>query len=432
MVKDSLDAINVVFDDDRSVADAGVLVAATLARKLGIEALVNGCVDLGRRVGYFRPGRKVMSLVHAMLLGADSIDGCDVLRSGRTGRVLGHRVMAPSTLGTFLRAFTFGHVRQLDRVLGELLARAWKAGAGPDAQRLVIDVDSFIREVHGSQKQGASYGYTKKLGYHPLLATRAGSGEVLHVRFRAGKANTQRGVIRFVDELLARVRRAGATGEILLRADSGFHNAKLRARLAANGVLYSIGVRQTTAIAAAIALIPEAAWVPLVDYPQSGEAQIAETTTLQGERLIVRRVRTLGVQAQLFETWRHFAALTNRTEPLALVEAEHRDHATVELDIRDLLDQALAHAPSGQFAANAAWTVIATIAHNLHRWSELIGLPDKAIPRRAHTNRRRLLAMPGRLTHHSRRWTLHLPARWPWQTDWQAALTRIRALPALS
>ena len=205
MVNDSLDAINVGFDDDdRSVADAGVLVATTLARKLGIEALVNECVDLGRRVGYFRPGRKVMSLVAAMLLGADSIDGCDVLR---TGRVLGHRVMAPSTLGTFLRAFTFGHVRQLDRVLGELLARAWRAGAGPGAQRLVIDVDSFIREVHGSQKQGASYGYTKKLGYHPLLATRAGSGEVLDVSFRAGKANPQRGVIRFVDELLGRVSR---------------------------------------------------------------------------------------------------------------------------------------------------------------------------------------------------------------------------------
>ena len=197
-------------------------------------------------------------------------------------------------------------------------------------------------------------------------------------------------------------------------------------------MLYSIGVRQTTAIAAAIALIPEAAWVPLVDYPKTGEAQIAETTTANGERLIVRRVRTLGVQAQLFETWRHFAALTNRTEPLALVEAEHRDHATVELDIRDLLDQALAHAPSGQFAANAAWTVIAAIAHNLHRWSELIGLPNTTIPRRAHTNRRRLLAIPGRLTYHSRRWTLHLPARWPWQTDWQAALTRIRALPVLS
>ena len=147
-----------------------------------------------------------------MLLGADSIDDCDVLRSGRTARVLGHRVMAPSTLGTFLRAFTFGHVRQLDRVLGELLGRAWRAGAGPGPQRLVVDVDSFIQEVHGKQKQGASYGYTSKLGYHPLVATRSGSGEVLHMRFRTGRANSQRGIIRFTDELIARVRRAGASG----------------------------------------------------------------------------------------------------------------------------------------------------------------------------------------------------------------------------
>jgi len=430
MVNGSLDAIKVAFDDDRSVADAGVLVAATLASRLGIEALVNECVDLGRRVGYFRPGRKVMSLVHAMLLGADSIDGCDVLRSGRTGRVLGHRVMAPSTLGTFLRAFTFGHVRQLDRVLGELLARAWKAGAGPGAERLVIDVDSFIQEVHGKQKHGASYGYTSKLGYHPLIATRSGSGEVLHLRFRAGRANSQRGIIRFSDELIARVRRAGAREEILVRADSGFHNRALRVRLAGQGVLYSISVKLTALSVAAIDRIAEDAWAGLEDYPQTGEAQIAETT-VNGERLIVRRVRLVGPQAQLFPSWRHYAALSNRIEPLAIVEAEHRDHANVELEIRDLVDQALAHAPSGQFNANAAWTVIAAIAHNLHRWTELIGLPN-SIPRRAHTHRRRMLTMPGRLTSHSRQRTLHLPARWPWQTDWQAALTRIRTLPALT
>ncbi len=430
MVNDTLDAIKVAFDDERSVADAGVLLVATLARRLGIEALVNDCVDLGRRAGYFRPGRKVMSLVSAMLLGADSIDDCDVLRSGRTGRVLGHRVMAPSTLGTFLRAFTFGHVRQLDRVLGELLGRAWRAGAGPGSERLVIDVDSFIREVHGKQKQGASYGYTSKLGYHPLIATRAGAGEVLHVRFRTGKANSQRGIIRFVDELIARVRRAGAAGEILLRADSGFHNAKLRARLAAKGVLYSISVRLTAPIVAAIALIDEEAWAVLADYPETGEAQIAETT-VNGERLIVRRTRLIGAQAQLFPNWRHYAALTSLTETLAIVEAGHRDHANIELEIRDLVDQALAHAPSGQFNANAAWTVIAAIAHNLLRWTELLGLPDTT-PRRAATNRRRLLQMPGRLTCHARQITLHLPARWPWKTDWLAALTRIRGLAALT
>ena len=167
--------------------------------------------------------------------GADCIDDCDVLRAGRTEAVLGHKAMAPSTLGTFLRSFTFGHVRQLDRVLGQALRRAWPAGAGPGTGRLVIDVDCFVGEVHGHAKQGAGYGYTRKLGYHPILATRADTSEVLHVRLRKGAANTQRGALRFVDELLARVRRAGAAGQILLRADSGFWNKKVTARLREQG-----------------------------------------------------------------------------------------------------------------------------------------------------------------------------------------------------
>jgi len=161
---------------------------------------VNESVWLGYRVpGAALPGRKVMSLVHGMLAGADSIDEMNVLRAGSTGLILGHRVMAPSTLGTFLRAFTFGHVRQLDHVLDTSLARAWDAGAGPGELPLVIDIDSFVGEVHGDQKQGASYGYTHQLGYHPILAVRSDTGEVLHIRNRKGKANTQRGGARFVD-----------------------------------------------------------------------------------------------------------------------------------------------------------------------------------------------------------------------------------------
>src|SRR5215210_1991551 len=430
MVHEVSDRSRVVFDDERVVVNAGLVLAVTLGRRLGLEALVDAAVKLGGRPGASRPGRKVLSLVHAMLLGADCIDDCDVLRAGRTEAILGHRAMAPSTLGTFLRSFTFGHVRQLDRVLAELLRRAWQAGAGPGEERLVIDLDSFVGEVHGYDKQGAAYGYTRELGYHPLLATRAGSDEVLHIRLRTGSAHTQRGGPRFVDELIARVRRAGAVGEILVRADSGFWNKKITARLKAKGCLYSIGVRLTKPVAAAIEAIPEQAWRRLDDYPESGEAQIAETT-LAAERLIVRRVRTLDDQQQLFATWQHFAFISNRSEPLALVEQEHREHATVELVIRDLVDQALAHFPSGRFNANAAWTVIAALTHNLHRWTELLGLPGTR-RRRARTLRRRLLELPGRLTRTARQWTLHLPARWPWQDDWIAALERIRALPAPS
>jgi hypothetical protein len=417
----------VVFDDERAVANAGVMLPALLAGRLGIEQLVDARVDLGERQGGANAGRKVMTMISAMVLGADCIEDCDVLRSGQTAAVLGHRVAAPSTLGTFLRAFTFGHVRQLDRVLADCLARAWAAGAGPGEDPLTVDVDSFVGEVHGYDKQGASFGYTRKRGYHPILATRADTGEVLHIRARKGSANTARGALRFVEELIPRVARAGATGPKLLRADSGFWNKKIMARLEATGWTYSIGVRQQKHIKAAITAIPETDWQALADYPEAGEAQIAQTM-LNGQRLIIRRTRLIGAQAELWPDWRHFAFLTNRTDDIAVVEAEHRQHAVVELAIRDLKDQALAHFPSGRFYANAAWTVIAALAHNLLRWTTLIGLPDTTM-RAARTLRRRLLTIPGRLTRSARQTTLRMPARWPWATDFLAALARLRALP---
>jgi Transposase DDE domain group 1 len=221
------------------------------------------------------------------------------LRAGRTRRLLGGWLPAPSTLGTFLRAFTFGHVRQLDRVLAEALTRAWAAGAGPGDARLVVDLDSFVGEVHGYAKQGAGFGYTRRRGYHPILASRADTGEVLHIRLRKGSANSARGALRFVDELIARVTRAGATGPKLLRADSGFWSNHIFERLAQAGWQYSIGVRMQPHVRAAIERIPESDWQALEDYPDGGEAQIAETR-LGARRLVVRRTRLLGDQGELF------------------------------------------------------------------------------------------------------------------------------------
>ncbi len=341
---------------------------------------------------------------------------------GRTGQVLGHPVAAPSTLGTFLRSFTFGHVCQLDRVLGETLTRAWAAGAGPGDDRLVVDVDSFVGEVHGRGKQGAAFGYTRVRGYHPLLATRADTGEVLHIGLRKGSANTARGMLRFTDELIARVTRAGASGPKLLDADSGFWSGATFDRLDRADWQFSIGVRLQPNVRAAIEQINETAWTTLDDYPPTSIAQIAETT-LNGRRLVVRRVGTLDRQGELLPAWELFPFATNRADALAIVEAEHRQHAVVELAIRDLKDQALAHFPSGKFTANAAWTVIACLAHNLLRWTSVLGLPGQTI-RAARTVRRRLLALPGRLTRTARRWTLHLPVRWPWQRAFIEALTR--------
>ncbi|HEY6784243.1 MAG TPA: IS1380 family transposase [Gemmatimonadales bacterium] len=427
----NLDAVQVRFDEQRLVSNAGLLVTATLADRLGIEELVNESVWLDPGMpGAALPGRKVMSLVHGMLAGADSIDDMNVLRAGSTGLILGHRVMAPSTLGTFLRAFTFGHVRQLDRVLDRALCRAWEAGAGPGDGPLVIDVDSFVGEVYGYQKQGASYGYTKKRGYHPLAAVRADTGEVLHIRNRKGKANTQRGIARFVDELIARVRRAGHTGQVIIRADTGFENHKLFKELAKRGIFFSIGVKLSKTIRALIEQIPETAWVTVTDYPEGGQAQVAETE-LNGFRLIVRRTRLVGAQAELFPDWRHHCFATNRQVPTLVADTDHRDHANIELAIRDLVDQALAHFPSGRMDANSAWTVIAALAHNLGRWTTQIGLPNAPV-QTARTRRDQLLAVPARLTRSARQWTLRMPARWPWQHDFTTILDKIRALPALT
>jgi Transposase DDE domain group 1 len=423
-----LDQVDIAFDDERAVAGAGLLLPATLAERLGVEQATDQFVELGDRPGAARPGRKLLTLVHAMVAGGDCIDDVELLRAGSTASVLGHRVMAASTVGTWLRSFTFGHVRQLDRLTETILSRAWAAGAGPNDGPLVVDVDSTICEVHGYHKQGACYGYTRRLGYHPLLATRADSGEVLHARLRKGAANTARGIARFIDELIARLRRAGAVGELTFRMDSGFWSAKLVKRLRAHRVRYSITVRQTKTIRAAIAAIPEPAWIQ-IPYVPDGVAEVAEAP-YRGDRLIVRRVRNQGHQAQLFPTWRYHAFVTDRPGTMLELDADHRRHAVCELAIRDLKAGAgLAHLPSGQFAANSAWLLAATLAHNLLRWTASLGLGVRDQQTVAKTLRRTLLALPGRLTRSGRQWRLHLPAGWPWAHSFTMALARLRCIP---
>jgi hypothetical protein len=422
--------LGVVFDDGHAVANAGLVLPATLAERLGIEAVVDQLVHLGQRPGAHRPGRKVLTLVHSLLAGGDCIDDADVLRTGATAQLLGHRVMAPSTLGSFLRSFTFGHIRQLDQATETILARAWAAGAGPGNQPMTIDVDSTICQVHGHAKGGAAYGYTRQLGYHPLLATRADSGEVLHLRMRAGQANTARGAERFINETAGRVRRAGAAGPLSMRADSGFWSAKVLAACRRHRIRFSITVRQTTTVKQAIVQLDEDAWTS-IDYPDDGQAQVAETTLAgpAGGRLVIRRTRLTGAQATLWPDWRYHAFVTDRDGGAVALDADHRRHAVVELAIRDLKDGAgLCHCPSGRFLANAAWALVAALAHNVLRWVASIGLGTHGLMV-AKTMRRRLLVLPGRLTRSARRRLLHLPRAWPWAEQFQTALTRLRALP---
>ena len=428
-VSRGIDRIEVTFDEPNLVANAGLLLVATLVARLGLERLINATVDLSGRVGGALPGRKVLTLVHAMVAGGSHIEHADMLRAGATGSVLPHRVMAPSTLGTFLRSFTFGHVRQLDAVLAEALRRAWSLGAGPGAQQCVVDLDSTICEVCGKAKHGAGFGYTKKLGYHPLLATLAATGELLHVRMRKGAANTQRGTKRFVEELVARLRRVGATGELIMRFDSGFWSNATIATLERLDVGYTMGVRMVKSVLSAVSAIDEGAWTP-IEYTPEGMAEVAECT-YKGRRLIVRRTRLVGSQATLWPEWRHFAFVTDLAGDAVDVDAFHRSHARVELAIKDLKEGAgLEHIPSGNFSANAAWLVCAALAHNLIRWSALLGelTPDDQLVV-ARTIRTRYLSIPGRLISPSGRPTLRTPLEWPWATKFARALALLRALP---
>ncbi|MGH9267767.1 MAG: IS1380 family transposase [Acidimicrobiales bacterium] len=430
----SLDRLAVTFDDPHAVADAGLVLPATLAQRLGLRELFDDHVELGAAPGHANVGRKAMTLIHSALAGGDSIDDADALRAGSTQAVLGHAVAAPSTLGTFLRSFTWGHARQLDKVSGELLARAWAAGPGPGEAPLTIDVDSSIHETYGLAKQGGTrFTYTKVRGYHPLFATVAGTGDVIHSRLRGGNANSGRGAAGFLTEAFNRVRAAGAVGPLTLRADSGFYSGAVASACRKAGVRFSVTVKLNKALHQAIAKIPDDAWVP-IPYFLDGGAEVAETAyrpfgkTAPIVRLIVRRVRpTPGSQLALLVDWSHHAFVTDREGGTVELEADHRRHAEVENTVRDLkYGVGLNHLPSGRFGANAAWLGLNVMAHNLARWTSRAGLGETLIA--TDTLRRRYLRVPGRLTCSARRLTLHLPQRWPWAGLFDTALANLRAV----
>ena len=320
--------------------------------------------------------------------------------------MLGCAVKAPSTLGTFLRSFRWGHARQLDRVSRELLARGWSAGAGPGDSPLTIDLDSTVCETYGLAKEGASeHNYNGQRGYHPLLAVAAGTGDVLMARLRKGRANTVRGAANFLRETLSRARYAGATGALTVRADSGFYAHDIVSVCRDNDVRFSITVRQHRSLRNLIEDIPEADWTP-IPYWMEGAADVAETTyTPFGTepdaapvRLIVRRVRPMpGSQLALFTDYSYHGFITDREGDTLQLEADHRRHAEIENAIRDLkYGVGLNHLPSGRFAANAAWMAVQVIAHNIARWTARIGLGEQVVTTK--TLRRRFFS-PGRTPH---------------------------------
>jgi hypothetical protein len=398
-------AISARFDDPNLVSCAGLVPVLALADRCGLARLLAEQLTIAAKGGA-NAAAKVLALVAGMVAGADSIDDMDLLRHGGMARLF-TGIRAPSTLGTFLRCLSFGHVRQLDAVAARLLARLVAATPVlPDADQLVfVDVDDTVRQTYGYSKQGAGRGYTGIKGLNALLAvvsTPMSAPLIAATRLRKGSTNSARGAAKLLADALGTVRRAGAAGLVIVRADSAFYGYDVVAACRRAGARFSVTARLTPTVVKAIAGIDEQSWTP-IRYPNAiydedeqrwiSDAEVAEveftafTNRRKSQhvtaRLIVRRVRRLnpatapsskagntgngGKQGELFAVYRYHAVFTDSTESTLDAEATHRDHAIVEQVIAELKNGPLAHLPSGIFTANAAWLVCAAISHNLTR-----------------------------------------------------------------
>ncbi len=444
-----------VFDDPNLVSCAGLAPVLQLSERAGLHQLVARHLPIGK-AGGVNAHLKVPALVGGMIAGADSIDDMDLLRHGGMSRLL-EGVRAPSTLGTFLRSFTFGHVRQLDAVHSRLLINLARqapllAGAGELA---FVDVDDTLKQTYGYAKQGAGRGYTGVKGLNALIATvstRSSAPVIAAARLRRGSTNNGNGSAKLIAEALGTANKAGAAGLVILRADSAFYRRDVIETALRHGACFSIVARLLIPMRKAISEIPVGAWTPIkytnaiydeashrwvsnaevAEIPYTAFASKAKAQRVTA-RLIVRRVPDLNPanQSELFTAYRYHAVFTNSPLPMLEVEKTHRAHAIVEQVIADLKNGPLAHLPSGHFWANSAWLVCATMAFNLTRAA---GTLAGAVHARATTGRIRaqLITVPARLARSSRKLTLHLPAQWPWEHAWQQMLVGATGPPLVA
>jgi len=443
-------AASAVFDEDNLVSCAGLVPVMMLAAQTRLSQLLADkiCIPVPKiKSGSANPSPKLTTVVAGMCVGADSIDDLDVVRAGGM-KSLFDGVYAPSTIGTLLREFTFGHARQLESVLREHLAALCERVEllpGADA-RVFIDIDSLLRPVYGHAKQGASYGHTKitgkqilRKGLSPLATTISTAGHapvISGMRLRAGKTGAGKGAGRMVAQAIATARAAGVSGSILVRGDSAYGNRTVVNACRRANAQFSLVMTRNTAVERAIASIDEDAWTSVsypgaVRDPDTGEwisdAEVAEipytafasTKDAITARLVVRRVKDARYCDALFPVWRYHPFFTNTDLPVAEADITHRGHAIIETVFADLIDGPLAHMPSGRFGANSAWVLCAAIAHNLLRAAGVLAGGAHAVARGA-TLRRKVVNIPARLARPQRRPILHLPSHWPWSDHWLA------------
>jgi hypothetical protein len=447
-VSHNFSATSAVFDDERLVSCAGLVPVMSLATQTALPQLLADTINIAEpriKSGSANPAPKLATLIAGMCAGADSIDDLDIVRSGGM-KTLFCGVYAPSTIGTLLREFSFGHARQLESVLRHHLASLCERVEllpGADV-RAFVDIDSLLRPVYGHAKQGASYGHTKisgkqilRKGLSPLvttISTETSAPVIAGARLRAGRANSGKGAARMIAQAVATARAAGVTGAIVVRGDSAYGTGVVVAACRRAGARFSLAITKNRSVAAAITAIDEQAWTPVsypgaVRDPDTGEwisdAEVAETIyTAFGStghavtaRLIVRRVKDARYRDALFPVWRYHPFFTDTDEPVDAADISHRRHAVIETVFADLIDGPLAHMPSGRFGANSAWILCAAIAHNLLRAIGVLAGRNHTVARGA-TLRRRIVNIPARLARPQRRPVLHLPSHWPWAQAW--------------
>jgi hypothetical protein len=452
--------IDVTFDDPRLVSRAGLVPVMALAQRAGLDDLVEEHVRIGHPCGVNAPV-KVPCLVAGMIAGADSIDDMDVLRHGALPALFGG-IRAPSTLGSFLRSFTWGNVLQLGKVHRLVLAElARRAPMLPGASVLAfVDIDSQQKRVYGHAKQGAAFGHTKIQGKSLLVrglnvlaatvCTPLAAPLIAATRLRGGNAASARGAASMITEAAGTARAAGCTGTLVVRMDSAFYGAPAVSAARKAGAYFSVTVRMDPKVRAAIAGISDHAWTP-IRYPRAvwddqlrrwvSDAQVAEVeytafTSRKGQaitaRLIVRRVRDLSPrgQGELFPAWRYHAIFTDSPFVMLQAEEHHRGHAQAEQVFADWTDGPLAHLPSGSFPANAAWLALAAISCNLLRAAGALASLAYAKARGA-TLRRDLIDVAARTARHGRgHLTLHLPDGWHREQEWTSLFHAATGPPA--
>jgi Transposase DDE domain group 1 len=455
--------ISATFDDPHLVSQAGLVPVMALAQRAGLGGLSGAHVRLSQPCGV-NAHLKVACLVAGMAAGADSIEDMDLLRHGAMPALFGG-LRAPSTLGSFLRAFTWGNVLQLQKVHREFLAElAARAPLLPGAGTLAfLDIDSQQKRVYGYAKQGAAFGHTKIGGKSLLvrglnvlaasICTPLAAPVIAGTRLRGGNAASARGAASMITEAVSTARAAGCTGTLMVRMDSAFYGSPAVQAARRAGAHFSVTMRMDPKVRAAIAGIPGHAWTP-IRYPRAvwddqlrswvSDAQVAEVeytafTSRKGQavtaRLIVRRVRDLNKKAaagqgELFAVWRYHALFTDSPFVMLQAEEHHRGHAQAEQVFADWSDGPLAHLPSGSFAANAAWVALAAISGNLLRAAGALASLAYAKARGA-TLRRDLINVAGRTARHGRgHLTVHLPEGWHRQQEWASLFHAATGPPA--